>query len=121
VIDTLTGYQVRKADPAGDGIRLFLSGQKETVLEADHVVAGTGFRVNLARLEFLDPGLRAKVAVFKDYPVVSRAGESSVPGLYFAGAHTAANIGPSVRFIAGTHNVSRRLASALQRRAAARQ
>jgi thioredoxin reductase len=119
VIDTLTGYQVKKADPAGDGIRLFLGGQKETVVEADHVVAGTGFRVNLARLEFLDPALREKVAVFKNYPVVSRVGESSVPGLYFAGAHTAANLGPSVRFIAGTHNISGRLAGTVQRRAAA--
>jgi thioredoxin reductase len=116
VIDTLTGYQVKKADPSGDGIRLFLSGQRETVIEADHVVAGTGFRVNLARLGFLDQGMRAQVDTFKDYPVVSRVGESSVPGLYFAGAHTAANLGPSVRFIAGTHNVSRALARALQRR-----
>lgn len=119
VIDTLTGYHVKKADPAGDRIRLFLGGQKETVVEADHVVAGTGFRVNLARLEFLDPGLRARVDTFKNYPVVSRVGESSVPGLYFAGAHTAASLGPSVRFIAGTHKISRPLASRLQRRARA--
>jgi FAD-dependent urate hydroxylase len=117
VVDTMTGYQVRKADPSGSGIRLFLDGPQETALDVDHVIAGTGFRVDLARLAFLPADLRSQVATFKGYPVVSRIGESSVPNLYFAGAHTAANLGPSVRFIAGTHNVSRLLANSLARRA----
>ena len=45
-------------------------------------------------------------------------GGASPPG---AGAPTAANIGPSVRFIGGTHNVSRLLAKTLASRARARQ
>jgi thioredoxin reductase len=115
VIDTRTGCRVQKADPSGSGIRLFLDGQREAVLNVDHVIAGTGFRVDLTRLAFLPTDLRAQITTFKGYPVVSRVGQSSVPGLYFAGAHTAANIGPSVRFIAGTHNVARLLANALAR------
>lgn len=115
VIETLTGYRVQKADATGSGVRLFLNGQRETVIEADHVMAGTGFRVDLARLTFLS-ALRPQITTFMDYPVVSRVGESSVPNLYFAGAHTAANIGPSVRFIAGTHNVARLLTAQLARR-----
>jgi thioredoxin reductase len=121
VIETLNGHRVQKADPSGSGIRLFLDGPKETVLEVDHVIAGTGFRVDLARLAFLPADLRSQITTFKGYPVVSRAGESSVPNLYFAGAHTAANIGPSVRFIAGTHNVARLLANSLARRVQARE
>jgi FAD-dependent urate hydroxylase len=116
VIETLTGCRVQKADSGGSGIRLFLAGPKETVVEADHVMAGTGFRMDIARLAFLPPDLRSQIATFGNYPVVSRAGESSVPNLYFAGAPTAANIGPSVRFIAGTHNVAEMLANSLARR-----
>jgi FAD-dependent urate hydroxylase len=116
VIETLNGYHVRKADPGDSGIRLFLDGPKETVIDADHVVAGTGFRMDIARLAFLPSDLRSKIATFRNYPVVSRAGESSVPNLYFAGAPTAANIGPSARFIAGTHNVAHVTANSLARR-----
>lgn len=122
VVETLTGHRVQKADPSGAGVRLFLDGgSKETVLDADHVIAGTGFRVDIARLPFLPSDLRAEISTFQNYPVVSRIGESSVRNLYFAGAPTAANIGPSVRFIGGTHNVSRLLAKTLASRARARQ
>lgn len=121
VVDTLTGYRVQKADPSGDGIRLFLDGPKETVLDADHVIAATGFRLDITRLEFLPSDLRSEISVSQDYPVVSRVGESSVRNLYFAGAPTAAAIGPSMRFVAGTHNVSRLLAKSLASRARARQ
>lgn len=116
VIETLTGRRVRKADSRGDGIRLFLDDPEETVIDADHLISGTGFRVDLDRLELLSAGIRSKISTFRNYPVVSRVGESSVPGLYFAGAPTAANIGPSMRFIAGTYNLSRPLAKSLAKR-----
>jgi hypothetical protein len=51
--------------------------------------------------------------------VVSRNGETSVPGLYFAGAPTVLSIGPSARFIAGTHTLSALLAKSVARRARA--
>jgi hypothetical protein len=49
--------------------------------------------------------------------VVNRAGESSVPGLYFAGAPTMLSLGPGVRFISGTHHTAARLARSVARRA----
>jgi cation diffusion facilitator CzcD-associated flavoprotein CzcO len=119
VVETLTGYRLQKADSNGDGIRLFLSGQQETVVDADHVMAGTGFRMDLARLAFLPSDIRSEISTFRNYPVVSKVGESSVRNLYFAGAPAAANIGPSMRFIAGTHNLARPLAKSLARRARA--
>lgn len=119
VIETLAGYRVQKADSSGDGIRLFLNGPKETVIDADHVMAGTGFRMDVARLAFLPSDLRSEISAFQNYPVVSRVGESSVRNLYFAGAPAAANIGPSMRFIAGTHNLARLLAKSLASRARA--
>jgi thioredoxin reductase len=116
VIDALTSHSVREAVPHDSGVRLFLDGEQK-VIDADHVIAGTGFRIDLARLAFLPEELRSKIICLNGYPVVSRVGESAVPGLYFAGAPTAVSLGPSVRFIAGTHNVASLLAKSLARRA----
>ena len=69
------------------------------------MIAGTGFRIDIARLAYLPEELRARIATLSGYPVLTRAGESTVPGLYFAGAPAAFSLGPSMRFIAGTHNL----------------
>jgi hypothetical protein len=71
--------------------------------------------MDLSRLPFLPEELRIRVGTVNGYPVTSRVGESTVPDLYFAGAPSAFSIGPSVRFIAGTHNVAALLAKSLAR------
>ena len=81
------------------------------------MIAGTGFRVDLARLAYLPQDLRARIATLSGYPVLTRAAESTVPGLYFVGAAAAFGLGPSMRFIAGTHNVARQLTRSVARRA----
>ena len=85
-------------------------------LEVDHVIAGTGFRIDLARLAYL-PGAPGAYRHVQRLPGLSRAGESTVPGLYLAGAPAAFGLGPSMRFIAGTHIVSPQLARSAARRA----
>jgi hypothetical protein len=112
VIDTLTGTRVREAVAQGSGVQLRLDGPKRSDIEVDHVVAGTGFRIDPARLPFLPERLRTRIATVNGFPVVSRVGESTVPGLYFVGAPAAVSNGPSTRFIAGTHNMAARLARA---------
>jgi FAD-dependent urate hydroxylase len=114
-IEVLYSHQVRSAAPYEGGLRLSLDGPKADVLDVDHAIAGTGFRMDLARLPFLPEEVRARIYTANGYPVVSRVGESTVPGLYFMGAPAAFSIGPSVRFIAGTHNVAAKLASTLAR------
>jgi thioredoxin reductase len=109
-VDVLTEHQVRGAEANGSGVRLLVDGPKQSAVDVDHVIAGTGFRVDIARLPFLPEGLRAGISTLNGYPVVSRGGESSVPGLYFAGSPAAVSLGPSVRFIAGTHTSARQLA-----------
>jgi hypothetical protein len=116
VIDVLAGHQLRGATTQGSGVRLLLDGPERSAVDADHVIAGTGFRMDLARLPFLPAELRARIGTLNGYPVLSRVGESSVPGLYFAGAPAAVSLGPSVRFIAGTHNVARQMSRSLARR-----
>jgi cation diffusion facilitator CzcD-associated flavoprotein CzcO len=125
VIDVRTGQRIREAAVSGSGVRLRLdanpagrpAGAPDKAaggeLTVDHVIAGTGFRVDLSRLGFLPDTLRAAIATVNGYPLVSRDGASTVPGLYFAGAHTAVSLGPSMRFIAGTHNVAAKLARSL--------
>ncbi len=117
VLDVLTGHGLRSAEPHGSGVQLHLDGPERSTVEADHVIAGTGFRINVSRLSFLSEEILAGLATRVNCPVVNRAGESSVPGLYFAGAHTMASQGPGVRFIAGTHYTSAQLARSVARRA----
>ncbi len=117
VVDVLSGHQVRGVESSGSGVRLLLDGPKRSSIDVDHVIAGTGFRIDTARLAFLPDELRARIATLNGYPVLTRAGESTVPGLYFAGASAAASLGPSMRFIAGTHNATGQLARSVARRA----
>jgi lysine/ornithine N-monooxygenase len=120
VFDVLTGHRVKEAMPEGSGVRLILDGPKQSSIDVDHVIAGTGFRVDPARLPFLPEGLRGRIATINGHPVVSLAGESTVGNLYFVGAPTVISIGPSSRFIAGTHNTVPKLTKLIARRAKAR-
>lgn len=117
VIEILGKTHVRAAEPNGSGVRLLLDGPTQSSLEVDHVIAGTGFHVDIAQLAYLPAELRARIATFSGYPVLTRAGESTVPGLYFVGAPAAFGLGPSMRFIAGTHNVAAQVARSVVRRA----
>lgn len=117
VVEIVTGSGVRKADPRGSGVRLTLGGPVRRTIDVDHVIAGTGFRIDLARLGFLPASLRKDVSCVNGHPVVSRTGQTSVPGLYFAGAPTSVSIGPSARFLAGTHTLAAPLARAVARTA----
>jgi hypothetical protein len=116
VFDVLTGHQLRSAEPHGSGVRLRLDGPRRSSVEADHVIAGTGFRIDLARLSFLSEEILASLVTRANCPLVNRAGESTVPGLYFAGAPAMASLGSGVRFISGTHRTSAQLAKSVARR-----
>jgi len=117
VVDILARTHLVGAEPSGSGVRLLLDGPSRSSLEVDHVIAGTGYEVDLRRLAFLPDDLCGQVTTVGGYPVLSRAGESSVAGLYFVGAPAAFGLGPSMRFIAGTHNVASQLTRSIARRA----
>jgi FAD-dependent urate hydroxylase len=115
-VEVLKSHDVRAAEASGSGVKLLLKGPKRSSVEADHVIAGTGFRIDVARLTFLPQALQTRIATLNGFPVISRGGESTVPGLYFAGAPAAVGLGPSMRFIAGTHNAAGPLARSVARR-----
>jgi hypothetical protein len=120
-IPMLLEHRIVGAEEADDRIRLHFEGPDGPVTEeADHVIAGTGYRFDLTRLRYLEPSLRDSLRLVAGAPVVDRHLESNVPGLFFTGALAAPSLGPLMRFVAGTHftgpRVARRLRASLGRR-----
>ena len=84
---------------------------------ADHIVAGTGYRVSLDSLKFLSEDIRSAVQQANGSPVLSINFESSVPGLYFTGLASANSFGPVMRFAFGAKFTAQRLAKVLKKTA----
>ncbi|MBV9573581.1 MAG: NAD(P)/FAD-dependent oxidoreductase, partial [Acidobacteriales bacterium] len=88
------GVTVQSADVAGGEVRLRLlaanGSQRELLTE--HIIAATGYKVDMARLTFLSAGIRSALKTVDGTPILSPAFESSLPGLYFVGI-AAAKIG----------------------------
>jgi thioredoxin reductase len=85
----------------------------EREIVTEHVIAATGYRVDLERLKFLDPEIRSKLKALNGAPVLSSNFESSMPGLYFAGVAAANSFGPVMRFAFGAGFTARTLARTL--------
>jgi thioredoxin reductase len=105
------GATIDKAETRNGRVTLELTnpaGARQTI-EADHVIAGTGYRVDLRRLVFLDPDLRGRIRELEQTPVLSASFESSIPGLYFVGSAAANTFGPLMRFAYGARFAARRL------------
>ncbi|WP_069886842.1 FAD-dependent oxidoreductase [Streptomyces luteocolor] len=117
-VPVLTRTRITGAEAYGDGATLHTTtadGRTHTV-EADHVLAATGYRVDLEALGFLSPELRAGVATAGGFPVLDKGFGSSVRGLHFTGLPAAATFGPLMRFVCGTRFASPRLTSSVAAR-----
>jgi hypothetical protein len=114
------GARLARAEASGGRVQLHLDlldgGSK--VVTADHVIAGTGYRVDMRRLAFLGPSVLDRLSCVENTPRLSRWFESSVPGLHFVGTAAANSFGPMMRFAYGAGFVSRRLSGYLVRTAA---
>ena len=80
---------------------------------ADHVISATGYRVDIAAMDFLGHELRTQLAVSRGTPKLGAGYVSSVPGVYFTGLPAASSYGPVMRFVCGTEFASPRLAKHL--------
>ena len=108
------GATIAGIDLAAEGVRLTLTRHGGTTeLVVDHVIAGTGYRVDLERLAFLPSNTRARIRTADGSPILSRHFESSVPNLYFLGLASANSFGPMLRFACGAGYAARRLTKAL--------
>jgi len=113
------GQRVLAARLDGGQVLLTLdSAAGHTEMAVDHVLAATGYQVDLDRLGFLGPDLRASIQTLAGWPILSSASESSVPGLFFAGLTATGTFGPVMRFVCGTGFAARRISAAVAGRTA---
>jgi hypothetical protein len=101
------GREVRAARTVGDKLRVELDGGEARTV--DHLLYGTGYRVDIGRYGFLAPELVAAIRQVNGYPLLGPGLESSVPRLHFLGAPAAWSFGPIMRFVSGSWYASRSL------------
>lgn len=120
-IPAVLGQHLVRADMVDGRVALDLKdGNGNTsILMADHVVAATGYKVDLKALPFLDGALRDSIDQVEGTPILNDNFECSVPDLYFVGLAAANSFGPLVRFMYGAEYSAPRLAGHLHRRIAA--
>lgn len=94
------GCRAVAGEPTDEGIRVRLD--DDSVRVVDHVVLGTGFRIDVSAYEFLDSDLVSELATSDGYPILGPGLESNVSGLHFMGAPSALSFGPIMRFVVGT-------------------
>jgi flavin-dependent dehydrogenase len=118
------GVSVTEAKVQNGRVSLQLTdsaGTRKTLI-SDHVIAATGYKVDLRRLAFVDSEIQSAIQSVEHTPVLSSNFESSVPRLYFVGITAANTFGPLLRFAYGAGftagRISRHLARSTERRVA---
>ncbi len=97
-------------------VRYDQPGNPDQEFVADHVIAATGYKPEVASLKFLDPRLIARIKTVEGTPVLGSVFQTSVPGLHMIGLAAANSFGPAQRFAVGAKWVTPRLAGYLRRR-----
>jgi len=108
-VKCLSGRAIAAARRRGNRIALDLDNGSRAF---DHVILGTGYRVDLARIRFLSPQLAGRIACTDGSPLLWSGFESSVPRLHFAGSYAVKSFGPLMRFIAGAPYTARAITAA---------
>jgi hypothetical protein len=108
-----TGRQIASAEKSGDHLRLRLDDGSSR--EVDHVLLGTGYKVDVSRYPFLPSDLSKRLDLANGFVKVNSGFESSVPGLHFLGAPSAWIFGPLMYFVCGTDFAARSLAAYISR------
>lgn len=110
------GTTVEAAGEAKGRVALRLrvaNGSRPRRLVVDHVIAGTGYDIDVDRLTFLDPTLRGAIRHLGRAPRLNAAFETSVPGLGIVGPASAMSFGPLFRFVAGSEFTARVISARL--------
>jgi cation diffusion facilitator CzcD-associated flavoprotein CzcO len=116
-IEIQLGVQAEAASVADGRVRLRLRGPAGTSeVITDHVIAATGYRVDIGRLDYLDPELAGSIRrEAGGIPALSASFETSVPGLYIVGVTSAPVFGPIMRFMYGAKHAAPIVAGALRK------
>jgi thioredoxin reductase len=114
-VPLVLGSSVENAGVKDGKVQLRLRSANGGIREigADHVIAATGYRVDLGRLKFLSTEVRDEIKTVDGTPILSSSFESSIQGLYFVGVAAANSFGPLMRFAYGAGFAARRLTRAM--------
>ncbi len=93
----------------------FKQKEERQSIEADHLIAATGYKVAISRLPFVHDSLIKRIRRAADTPILRRPFESSVPGLHFVGVAAANSFGPLFRFAFGADYAAKQLGRHLAR------
>jgi thioredoxin reductase len=105
------GKAIVSAVVVGDRVRVKLDDGSERIV--DHVLLGTGYRIDVSKWNFLSPKLLESIERYDGYPVLKEGLETSVPGLHILGAPAAWSFGPLMQFVSGTTYASRAVTRAI--------
>lgn len=108
--------QVQEMKETDNGVAVTLSNNE--TLEADHVILGTGYHVNIWNLPMLQQSVVSRIQTYNNAPILNNRFESSVPGMYFVGLSSVSSFGPFYRFVVGVEAAARRVADAVARQLA---
>ena len=114
-VQLLTGRTTQKVLVRNSRVHLSLSTMEgiQSEIAVDHVIAATGYRIDLRRLDFLTGDISARIRSLEHEPLLSSNFESSIPGLFFVGPTSMNSFGPVVRFVYGANYTAFRLAEHL--------
>lgn len=109
------GSHISQACARNGMVYLKLSSKNAGINEhaSEHIIAATGYKVNLKALTFLSGDIRSRLVSDGQSPVLSRRFESSVPGMYFVGPAAANTFGPVQRFTFGAEFAARTISNQL--------
>ncbi len=114
------GATVVEARETGGRVMLRLARGKDGntgSIVVDHVIAGSGYDINVDSLQFIEPKLRCTIERLERAPKLSASFETSVPGLYVIGPASAMSFGPLFRFVVGADYTVRTVSAHLGARA----
>jgi FAD-dependent urate hydroxylase len=103
-----TGHTVTSATILDGKVRLTVAraGTPAGELTADHLIAATGYRIDLKRLGFLPDAMLSSLRTVGGSAAVDGDYQSSVSGLYFIGPSVAPTMGPVMRFVFGAKHAA---------------
>jgi FAD-dependent urate hydroxylase len=113
LVKRLERVPIRLGNPAtsvastGSRLKVRLTdGGERTV---DHILLGTGYRVDISKYRFISAELLDSISRDNGYPRLRPGLETSVDGLHILGSPAAWSFGPLMQFVSGTHYASRKL------------
>jgi len=113
VIPMSLGRALKSAEATNGKVALTLDGGES--LKFDHVIAATGYKMDLRRIPFLEKSLVTKASLADGTPILSDSFETPVAGLYAVGPAALESFGPLMRFMVGAEFAAPRVAQRLER------